>query len=109
MKLARRLTVLCSMGIFARHAATIDRTLAIEAHDHVVTFAADGREVDAKSILGILGLEACEGRELLVTVNGPEAQRVLDRITELFDCGFEIDRGKLPRPAAHDETTILEP
>lgn len=109
MKLARRLTVLNSIGIYARPAARIVFTLAQDAYDHDVTFASEEREVDAKSILGILSLEAAEGRELLVTVNGPEAQRVLDRLTKLFDCGFEIDRGQLPRPAAHDETIILEP
>jgi phosphocarrier protein len=45
--------------------------------------------VDATSILQLMTLAATEGTELVLLAKGPDADKALDALTELFACGFD--------------------
>ena len=49
----------------------------------------DGERVDGKSILGVLTLVAEQGTELCIEASGPDADRALEVLADLFDRGFE--------------------
>lgn len=110
MKLARKLTVLNEHGICARQAALIVKTADKHGLGHKVTLEKDGVAVSAREILGLLTLEGHQDAEILVTVEGPEAQRVLDAITAIFNDGFRraFDCAVKPVPASHAETIVIQ-
>ena len=58
--------------------------------------------------MGLLTLEANQGKQLLVEVQGPLAAKLLEELTQLFNKGFYFDEDMLPVPDAHHEfvTTI---
>ncbi len=46
-------------------------------------------EVDGKSIMGILMLEAIEGTYINITCDGPDEQECCDRLAELISSEFD--------------------
>lgn len=48
----------------------------------------DGRQTDAKSLMGLLSLEAEKGAKVTATAEGPDAHAVILAISTLFTCGF---------------------
>ena len=76
-----------------------------------MSFDKAGYVVNGRELMGLLTLEGHQGAEILVTVEGPEAQRVLDNITEIFNEGFRfgLERKIDPVPAAHSDTIVIEP
>ncbi len=108
MKLGRRLTVLNVGGIYARPAARIVRTANTFPATTELRFDKEGYTVSVRSMLAILTLEAEQGVELLLTIEGPQAREALEAITALFNEGFGADEPRLPVPAAHAETMVLE-
>jgi phosphocarrier protein len=51
--------------------------------------------VNAKSILGMLGLAAGLGVEILVIADGPDEREAVEAIAKLFEEGFGEELGKL--------------
>jgi phosphotransferase system HPr (HPr) family protein len=49
---------------------------------HVIK--SDGQRIDGKSMLGLLGLAAEQGTELVLEVSGPDEQAALEALTELI-------------------------
>lgn len=83
------LKVINDSGIHARPSALIvESLLSINA---TVTFEKDGFKIDAKSILNILQLAACQGTIIHVEINGSseEELKVADTLQNLFLSGFE--------------------
>jgi phosphocarrier protein len=54
-----------------------------------ITIAKDDQEANAKSILGLAGLGAEFGSELMITVDGVDEDDALSCIVELFKTKFE--------------------
>jgi len=50
-----------------------------------VTVSRAGREANGKSILDLMTLGAPQGTELMVEVEGPDAQEALDALAGVFD------------------------
>jgi phosphocarrier protein len=51
--------------------------------------ACAGREVEGKSILSLMTLEAPFGSELELVAEGPDAERLVEHLTALVDGGFD--------------------
>ena len=84
--LSREFAVLNQYGIHARPAAMIVQ--AASRHDADVVIEKDGNRVSAKSMLGLMTLEASHGSRLKVIVEGPDAQKVLDELQALIESRF---------------------
>ena len=48
-----------------------------------------GDEVDGRSILSLLMLEAVQGTDLVLLARGPDAEEALDALAELIAAGFD--------------------
>jgi phosphocarrier protein len=84
----RRVTVGWSEGLHARPASVFVRAAA--ALGVPVTVAKDGRApVDAVSILGVLGLQALGGEEIILASDADGAEAALDRLAKLVAEGLE--------------------
>lgn len=75
-----------SSGLHARPAKVFAKAAA--ASDDDVSVAKDGREVNAKSVLSVLTLDCHHGDEILIKVEGPDAQATLERLVDLVESGL---------------------
>jgi phosphocarrier protein len=74
------------LGLHARAAAQIVKTASMYASK--ITFFKDKLEVDGKSIMGIMLLNAPKGSLMLVMVDGPDEEAALDGLETLFKNKF---------------------
>lgn len=82
----RELEVVNRLGLHARAAAKVVQCLgAYAAH---VRFAFRGREVNAKSIMGLMLLAAPRGSVIRATAEGQDAELALDALADLFAARF---------------------
>jgi phosphocarrier protein len=83
---SRTVTITNALGMHARAAARFVHTATrFEAHVRV----SDGhREIDGKSIMGILLLAAARGTALTISADGPDATEALDALCGLVDAGL---------------------
>ncbi len=77
----RDVTIINKLGLHARAAAKLV-TLA-SGFEASVRLRRDDREVDAKSIMGVMMLAAGKGTHLEVVAEGPDAQEAVDRLQAL--------------------------
>lgn len=84
--LTRKMTLINRLGLHARAAAKFVGTAT--KHTANVRVRRDEREVDGKSIMGILTLAAPLGATLEISAEGEEAQAVLDALQALIDDRF---------------------
>ena len=87
--LERELTVSNRLGLHARAAAKLVQLLS--GYQSQVTLTGRGREVNAKSIMGVLLLAAASGATLLIRVEGEDEEAALLAASELFDRRFDED------------------
>lgn len=81
-----RLTVCNKLGLHARAAAKIVETAS--SYSSAIFFRHGGREVDAKSIMGIMMLGATQGTQLEATLSGADEQSANDALVLLFEDRF---------------------
>ena len=84
--LERELQITHPQGLHAQASAKLVQTLT--AFRSQVTLLAKGREVNAKSIMGVMLLAAGPGTTLRVRVNGEDEHDTLAALVALFDAGF---------------------
>ena len=77
----RDVTIINKLGLHARAAAKLV-TLAT-GFEADVRLRRDDREVDAKSIMGVMMLAAGKGTRLEVIATGPDAQVAAERLQQL--------------------------
>lgn len=87
--LERELTVSNRLGLHAR--ATAKLVQAVAPFRSSVTLAAKGREVNAKSIMGVMLVAAAQGTQVTVRVEGEDEQDAMQAIADLFDRRFDED------------------
>lgn len=87
--LERELKVANRLGLHARAAAKLVQLLS--AYQSQVTLTGRGREVNAKSIMGVLLLAAAPGASLLMRVEGEDEEAAMQAAAELFDRRFDED------------------
>jgi len=86
MSASRELTIVNKLGLHARAAAKLVAVASQFAAD--IRLRRGDREVNGKSIMGLLMLAAAQGTTLTVTADGPDAQAALARIEALFSERF---------------------
>ena len=85
----RELTVTNRLGLHARATAKLVQTVA--AFKSGITIAAKGREVNAKSIMGVMLLAAGQGSLVIVRADGEDEQAAIDAVAALFERRFDED------------------
>jgi len=86
VKLVRKVRVKNSLGLHTRPATVIVKLLQNCKSD--VTFALKKEIINAKSILSILMLAAKKNSQITVTVEGSDAEAVMEKLVEAFENGF---------------------
>jgi phosphocarrier protein len=87
--LERDLKVGNRLGLHARAAAKLVQLLS--GFQAQVTLTGRGREVNAKSIMGVLLLAAAPGATLLMRAEGEDEQQAVDAVADLFERRFDED------------------
>jgi phosphocarrier protein HPr len=85
--LERELTVSNRLGLHARATAKLVQVLS--AYRCNATLSAKGREVNAKSIMGVMLLAAGQGTPVMVRVDGEGEVEALEAVTALFERRFD--------------------
>ena len=80
---SRIITIKNIPGIHARIASRIVHLS--RRYDADLTFRDQNKKVNAKSILGLLALEANQGTSLEVSADGSDAEELLNAIVDLLD------------------------
>jgi phosphocarrier protein len=78
----RRVTVVNAHGIHARPAAEIVKTAARFTSD--IKLEKDGLEVNGKSIMGVMMLAAECGSEVIIRIDGTDAEAAADALVALI-------------------------
>jgi len=82
----RKVTIVNKLGLHARAAARFV-TLASGFESEVQLLRGD-REVNGKSIMGVMMLAAGKGTEVELVIDGPDEEEALERLTALIDDRF---------------------
>ena len=83
---SRTVTVVNQLGMHARAAAKFVH-LATRFESRV-RVARDGREMDGKSIMGILLLAAARGVALTISADGTDETAAVEALVQLVESGF---------------------
>ena len=83
----RTVTVVNEQGLHFRPCQLI--ALAAQQHAGSVALTRGSTRADAKSLLELLTLAAEHGMDLELEATGPHANVVMDKVSELFSCGFQ--------------------
>ncbi len=83
----RSVSVVNPLGLHARAAARFVR-LAAQYHS-TVRVAKGARELDGKSILGLLLLGASRGSEIVIRAEGPDEAAAVEALGRLVADGFD--------------------
>ena len=86
----RELTVTNRLGLHARATAKLVQLLS--PYRCNVTLIATGREVNAKSIMGVMLLAAGQGTPVKLRVDGEDEAVAADAVTALFERRFDEDQ-----------------
>jgi len=87
--LEKELTVSNRLGLHARATAKLVQLLSSFRAN--ATLVAKGREVNAKSIMGVMLLAAGQGTPVTVRVTGEDEAEALEAVTALFERRFDED------------------
>ena len=82
----RKLKIINKLGVHARPASMIVKTAS--KFDADIFIDKDGSRISAKSIMGLMTLAASCGTVLTISVDGADAENVLDAFEELFASKF---------------------
>ncbi|ALN84605.1 MULTISPECIES: HPr family phosphocarrier protein [Lysobacter] len=85
----RELTVSNRLGLHARATAKLVQVLS--GFRSNATLTAKGREVNAKSIMGVMLLAAGQGTHVKLRVEGEDEANAAEAVTALFDRRFDED------------------
>ena len=86
----RELTVSNRLGLHARATAKLVQLLS--GYRCNVTLIAKGREVNAKSIMGVMLLAAGQGTVVRLRADGDDEEAVTEVVTGLFERRFDEDQ-----------------
>ena len=85
----RELTITNRLGLHARATAKLVQLLSTFRCQ--TTLEARGREVNAKSIMGVMLLAAGQGTPVIVRVDGEDESAAMDAVAALFERRFDED------------------
>ena len=85
----QELTVSNRLGLHARATAKLVQTLS--GYRSSATLTAKGREVNAKSIMGVMLLAAGQGTQVRLRVEGDDEEHAAQAVVSLFERRFDED------------------
>ena len=85
--IACAVTVNNPLGMHARAAARFVH--AASGFESAVRVARGSREMDGKSIMGLLLLAAAQGSQLTITASGPDERAAIAALCSLVERGFD--------------------
>jgi len=85
-----RLTIINDLGLHARAATLLVQTASQYNSDLYIS--KDGRQINGKSIMGVLLLTAGKGTELEIEAIGPDCKELIAAIEELVKNKFGEDK-----------------
>lgn len=88
-KVVKELTIQNRLGLHARPAAMFVKIA--NRHKAEVWVEKDGEQVNGKSIMGLMMLAAGHGSKLLITADGPDADKAVADVEELIKRKFDED------------------
>ncbi|MFI6292997.1 HPr family phosphocarrier protein [Nonomuraea sp. NPDC050790] len=80
----RKAVIAAEVGLHARPAATFVQTAAKATMD-VTVGKAGGPQVNAKSILSVMGLDVRQGETVVITADGEGAEAVLEELVKIAE------------------------
>lgn len=86
MKLSQKLKVKNALGLHARPATVIARLL--QKSKSKVFFTFHDETINARSIMSVLMLAANKNAQILVTIEGDDAQETMNNLIEAFNNQF---------------------
>lgn len=79
-------TIQNKLGLHARAAAQFVKLT--NRYKAEVVVAKQGRQVNGKSIMGVMMLAASQGSQLMISADGPDADEILARLSDLIQNKF---------------------
>lgn len=89
-KAQRTVTVGSRVGLHARPASTFVQAVGASGHDVTIT-KPNGDNADGASILSVLALAVGHGEELVLDVEGDNAEAVADELASLLTSDLDAD------------------
>ena len=74
-------------GLHARPATQLVKIAS--KYESEVWLCKNGREVNGKSIMGVMTLAAAKGSEILLKIDGPDEKEALAALVDLFERKFD--------------------
>ena len=93
---SRGVTIVNRLGMHARAAAKFVHLAS--RFDARIRVARDGREMDGKSVMGLLLLAAAQGSAITISADGRDEIEALTALAELVQRGFEEDDAQRHTP-----------
>ncbi len=84
----RELMISNRLGLHARATAKLVQT--VSAFKCTTTISAKGREVNAKSIMGVMLLAAGQGTSVIVRTDGEDEDTAIAEVAALFERRFDV-------------------
>ena len=84
---SKELTIMNRLGLHARPSALFVKTCT--RHKSEIWVEKDGERVNGKSIMGLMMLAAGQGSKLLVSCEGPDAEKALTEIEAIITRKFD--------------------
>lgn len=86
LKLTRELEIMNQLGIHARPAAMFVK--AASRFQASCQVERKGARVNGKSIMGMLTLEAAKGTRITLTIEGPDAEEMMETLARIVESKF---------------------
>lgn len=84
-------TVVNAQGLHARPAGQIAKEARNFTSKVTLSVAATGKKADAKSLMGIMTLQAKKGTVVTITADGPDEAEAIEKFGSMFKSGFGED------------------
>ncbi len=88
-RVERQLTVINKLGLHARAAIKLVELGA--QYQSLIEITDGDKQVTADSVMGLLMLEAFQGKQVQVITKGPDALEAMDAVQQLFESRFDED------------------
>ena len=85
--ITKQLVLVNKLGMHARPAALFVKT--VSRYEAEIYVEKDGEDVNGKSIMGLMMLAAGCGSKLKITVQGTDAEKVMEEVESLFARKFD--------------------
>ena len=88
-KIEKEITIINRLGLHARPAARFVRIAS--SYRSEVWVKKEDEKINGKSIMGLMMLAAGQGSKLLISCEGPDADKVMEELEELILQKFDED------------------